>query len=494
MRRACVPSVESSFRHAGGNLSGIGGWLLDRLDRCPPAPGGVLMLYLCYHPDDYGYFNRPSLNEELADNLWDAYERERALDEAFFGPLRFDLEKPPDQHGPPYLRLRAAARGRRPTPTSLEFFWHQTNAQTSPGVLNLLRRWFKPLEPSTKLVASLSIGSGATFAPHLRGWQRDVCWRQPVVYLPEGETELLVGPSPGCDLYAPALAAPLSISYDGSTGEWEWSAPLGATPAARRARYEFDLRHQGRDGIPLALHGRRLPSPHSWDEMEKANRLPFNDLALVGCILPLPGPDGYGSVPPLSPAKLNAISTSALRLPSGDWLYLDARTGRPHLYRPNAPVEEQQLTSGQYVRLSPTPGADTPVDGRWNENTGRLPSLFRGEFRFETPLVHPLVSGPMAGNLPDEIFPQHVDSMLTVGRPPVKLKSTDGLSFVLVVNESARLPVFTLAPGAARALRHEPVPDKEIDLGAPSEFFVGTTHYSLRSTIDRPESLRNSRG
>ena len=75
MRQDHGPRVESSCRHGGGNPSLTGEWLLDSLDRLPPEPGETLMLYLCHHPNDWGYFNEPASKLELAQALLDAFER-----------------------------------------------------------------------------------------------------------------------------------------------------------------------------------------------------------------------------------------------------------------------------------------------------------------------------------------------------------------------------------------------------------------------------------
>jgi hypothetical protein len=452
------------------------------------------MLYLCYHPDDGGYFNHTTANEELARAMWEAYERERDLDETLFGPLRFHLVEPTGGHYPLRLHLArqppTAVDADTVTETSVEFSWHETSAQTSPGTLNFVRRSFQLLKPTSTLVAMLSIGSGASLAPHVRAWQGNIRWTQPVVYLPKGRWELLIGPSASCDLYAPALASVVSVSYDSDKGGWEWLAPFCSPQPTCRDNGEFEFQQQGSEGAPsLALYGSRLPTPLSWAEVEEANRLPLYDIALVGCVLPLPRPHGYGTVPPLSPSKLNASSSSALRLPGGDWLYLDGRTNLPRLYSPNGPVTDQQLVRGQYAALSSSADADTPAGGCWQENEERLPRLFRGEFHFEPPLIQPLASGTLCGHLPDEIFPQYADSLLTPGRAPVKLKSNDGRNFKLVINQSARLPVIVIPPGSVLAFCYDPVPAKEIDLEPWSEFIVGAAHYCLRPAPNQPGTL-----
>lgn len=491
--------VESSCRHGGGNLALICGWLLDCLDRRPPKPGEAVVLYLCHHPDDWGYFNQPADKLELTKSLIDAYERERGLDVSVYGPLRFHLKAP--SGGDCSLRLYPGTQepeSEDDPHASLGFVLHETGAQTSPGVLNLVRRSFKPLGRASLLCATLTIESGATLAPHVEAWQGQLRWTRPILYLPEGRCELFIGPSAGCDIYAPALAVPVRVYYDSGTGGWEWFTPLCPQWQACGAGHEFEFRQPGRnDAAPLALSGRRLPQPLRWYEVEAENRrlLPLHDIELRSCVLPRPQPDGYGALPPRSPAELSANSNSALRLPGGEWLYLNSRTGEAHLYSPRRAFD-WKLEPGRYVRLDTSADEDLPLGGRWREDGGveGLASHFLGEFRFEPPLVQPLASGALLGCLPDDVFPQHSDSALTPGRPPVKLKSPDGHSFALVINRSARLPVFVIEPSSARLFCYEPAPEKEIALKPDSEFIVGTTRYCLRSAEDQVKTDQPSRG
>lgn len=490
-----LPRVESTCEHGGGDWSRVAAWVFDCLDREPPPPGGHLMLYLCHHPDDRTYFNSPTLHEELSGALFDAYRKESAdcLKEkraggVGFGDPRFTLRAvaPPAHLG---LSLQDPHGGRPETSaasdaggealgeeTSIEFQWDETACQISPGVLGLVRRWVKRLDPRQMLMATLSVLGGASVTPHADRWQRGIRWQRPVVYLPKGRTEIVVGATAGCDLRAPALRPPLVVTYDSETDAWEWASPSAPWVGRGSCSGRFEYDYAGDAGEPaLSLRGARLKTPRTLEAQDEENYMPSFTLEIVGCLLPLPQ---YGMIPDDLPAPLLPNVSSALQLPGGDWLYLNAQTGDPYLWRRGESSEGRWLKeTGVAESLSTQPGAGAARVATWKEVGGLLGRFYCGEMRLKPQLTSRLAAGAISENIPHDVFTGYVDR--AIGRAPIRLTSTDGLRYAVSFNAHARHPVFVLSTGSAGVRAYQPHPETVIDLGDTADFICGTTHYRL---------------
>ena len=483
-----APHIESRSVH-GGDLSRIVAWLLDCLDRNPPPPGGDLTLYLCYHTNDLSYFASTRRGVELATELLNRYQQEAEWDELGFGSLRFDLAAAKD---PAHISLTmregfviadSAKIHDAAQPTTIEFCWKEANELVAPGALGLVRQWRVPLKRDETIAAALTIESGADIARHTDRWQGDVRWQQPTIYLPTGRAELSVGQTVGCDLEASDLPFPLIVSYDSENEEWAWSMPARPGSFQGRQRGKLVLDYAGENGGPtLSLRGASLSPALSLFKVEADNYLPQFSFEIVGCVLPMPVPEGYGVIPEGLPYALARRVSSGVRLPGGGLLYLDRDTKAPHLILSMTNPPGQRLSNNARYRLKATGGLGEPMTGYWNEPDGVLPGRFCGELRFDLPLVSLLSRGAMAGNVPDDFFTEHADS--TLGRAPVRLESPDGRHYSLVFNQTARHSVYLFNPHYALTKEFDPDPSLSIALSPGAEFILGSIRYRLRQVPD----------
>lgn len=492
-----LPVMESSCSHHGGDLSHVAAWLLDRLDLEPPQAGGSLNLYLCYHPDDISYFVSAQRNHDLARALLTAYRRERKWDGLGFGDLRFDLaegshpahislERRRDGAPPASGSGKVMARKGKSLPTPVEFNWYVTDTQVTPGTLGLIRRWTQPLMPETLLVATMTILSGASIARHIDLWQHSIRWYQPVIYLPRGQTDLLIGAMAGCDLDAPTLQSPLVVAYDYESDEWTWTEVNSGWRRRRRGRAhrELNLEWPGDESKgAVSLSGSRLPTPRMLNQQEAENRLPMFTLEIIGCVLPFSGGEGYGRVPDDFPSILAADVRSAINLPGdGGWIYLDKRDEEAYLLRRGENPPGQRLAPGSQFRVgSFEPGK--PRTGLWTVRDGNLPKGFRGEVQLTPPLRSMLACGSIAENVPDSLFAGYKDS--AHGRAPVRLMSPSGRHYKLIFNQAAKHPVILLTSDSPEGLVYKPDTSVPIELGSGAEFILGTTHYRLRCVSEQ---------
>jgi hypothetical protein len=173
-------------------------------------------------------------------------------------------------------------------------------------------------------------------------------------------------------------------------------------------------------------------------------------------------------------------ASSAVELPHGACLYLDKDSAKPHLLRAGeAPpgLELNQYQVPQNLALRQRSDTDSPK-GKWIVDPDMPTSLFKGELRLMPAITSQLVADAISCDLPNEVFVEYVDS--TLGRPPVRLGSSDGRTYALTFNESARHPVFLLQGGWSDVASFYPSSRSTIELGAGAEFILGATHYRLR--------------
>jgi len=404
------------------------------------------------------------------------YRQELDWDNLAFGNLRFDLREAGLDQFSLTQRGGASAVARDDERTIIEICWQKADTQIEPGSLGLVRRWNVPLRVESSICAVLTIGRGATICRHVDRWQREVRWHQQNVYLPKGRTSLLAGALAGCDLYAPSLPHATELSYDSEINEWSWS-DINDTSRANRAG-SLDFRYSGPDGrVSVALLGSSLSPIRTLREQERTNHLPLHSLLVVGFVLPLPQPEGYGIIPDGLPAKLANPASSALRLPGDAYLYFNRDDQSVRLYNPNAQARDQKLSHGAVVAWGSSDSEPTSYRGTWIESDS-LPNSFRGELVLTNSLDCLLARGAISEEFPEAFFPESCDS--TLGSSPLLLKSTDGRIFVLVFKEAAKHPVFVLSLTERVFRRFDPHPANPITLGpGVAEFILGATHYKL---------------
>jgi len=475
-----LPYIESACAH-GGDLRRLAEWLLDYLDRQPPIARAMvgdacsatpteslnLTLYLCYHPDDQAAFAATGRSRELARAMLAVYQREKQMDGLGYGDLLFDLTRADEDDS---LRLIFRKGAQQAAPVLIEFCWHPTTTQAVPGLFGLVSRRDFPAAIDQTMRALLRVEPSGAIAHHLDRWQRAARWHQAVVYLPHAGKTLLAGAEAGCDLYVPQLPAPLAITYDGTTDEWKLSAPVEAWLAHSREQGSFAFAYRALDGKAIfEMRGELLEPPRSLAELESENRPDSFQVEVLGCLLPLPPPDGYGIVPTDAPSAIKGRTRTAIRLPDGNWLHFDEIRGFPCLFDGGDP-QGKQLKPGVSVVLNMTAPSGQRYTGRWQEF--QAPRQFYGEFQLHPPLLSILARGAIDVGVPNELFADYADS--TLGRPPLRIVSDDGRHYKLVFNAHARLPI------EYRQQWHYPDGSSAIPLDPQSQFTLGATHYQLR--------------
>jgi len=497
------PYIESACEH-DGDVNLVATWLFDWLDRNSPGASPVgdanrpdvanLTLYLCYHPYDQGFFFSSDRNEVLAAALMKVYERERELDHSGYGDLLFDLTLDGKRADCPKLTYR-----RSKAVLLLEICWHPTASQTIPGLLGLAHRRERPMNAGKPLAAVLSVEYGAEIARHVDRWQLSARWHKPVIYLPREGKTLLLGEDVGCDLYTPNLPSPLAITYDGASNEWSWRVigeewdPTGLQQD--RQRGSLYLRYEREDEdypVAFALRGGPLLPPRSLIDLERENRLDSFRVEIVGCLLPLSHPHGYGVVPNDIPAQIRGRIQTAIKLPGGGWLYFDEIAQATYvLFRGDDP---RRLAHGMTVTMSlpenvayeplptvseriaraatilPPVNAGKKLSGKWLEFPSS--SKFHGELQLDQPIVATLARGSINIAVPNDLFADYRDS--TLGRAPARIISEDGRQHKLVFNESAKHPLII------QQKWYHPNTATAIDLAPQDQFILGATRYRLR--------------
>jgi hypothetical protein len=476
-----IPQIEESFVHDSGDIFGVAGWLFDCLDQRPPSAGGSLTLYISYSETDRSLFLSANRDKNLISGLFTIYDSEVKWDGFGFGDLEFDIyiaHQPTDF----LLRLREGVNKQGANSfqsTSVEICWREDNV--APGILSLVRRFNVPLPLETPIDAILWIVNGAEIAPHVDRWQQGIRWHERAIYLPEGQTALSAGAFPGCDLNVPAILSPLLITYDSEEGKWSWKV-LGADwlPAGSHCG-PLKLDFPGFDGeIALSLRGEVLSSPRSMLQQEAMNRLPIYFLEIVGCVLPLPRPQGYGILPEDLPASISSRVETGLRLPEGGWLYLDENTSAVCLICNGENPPGRVLRNRQRTQLSPTRSCV------WIDSDKPLPPGFRGELIFDPPIGAVLSSGAVSGDIPHDLFPRYVD--VTLGRAPVRLESPDGRKYFLAFHSAAQHSVFVFDSHSKEINQFRPETVGSVELESIADFVIGGTHYRLQPSSNANEA------
>ncbi|HEX8735431.1 MAG TPA: hypothetical protein VF721_08925 [Pyrinomonadaceae bacterium] len=494
-----LPFCESFISHNRGDLNRLAQWLFEHLDSKPPDEGGgFLTLYLCYHSADDEYFAASDYVRRLAEAVLGIYEKEEKWNGQGFGDLRFELSGNagnssvitllPQKRKKTGLfrRFRRNKEEPRVRETGIEFCLLNANDFVKAGTVGVVSRWNNPLKWEDVLTAKLIVSDRGKLARHLENWQREAHWLQSAVYFPRGRKEITIGDLPGCDIYTTALPAPLAVEYNSATNEWIWSFPTAPYLSSGSAKetFEFDYAADSSSSAGtagLSLRGKRFETQTRLADVEEENQMPLFTIEIVGCVLPLPHPRGYGVISDDFPLKWLPDASSALRLPGENWLYLRGAGEQPFLLCRGESGQGQLLQDGRRVSLPPDKesfGRKQQRECLWrNDSLMQGKNFRRGELEFFPPIRTRLKIGAASGVLPDEMFINYSDGLL--GRAPVNFLTSDGKSYNLQFNQSARHPIFLLDEKTKQLVHFDPDKTKRIEIGGRADFILGATHYRL---------------